>query len=124
MVDVISENVWKILACSYCGHALTKTPQDVTCSHCGLKYLHVSSGPLDLRLRKQKTYDLAFELNSPLLPESGFAFEPLKMNTAAQVDFTNVGVPRHLSREMMSFFPFKARALDHIPMNGVAASEI
>ncbi len=105
MPRTISHNVWKHLTCSSCGHSLEADNQGATCSGCGLVYPFTESGSLDLRLKRPKTYRDTFALGSPLLPEGGFPFEPLKANPAPEVDFSDLPIPRHLTREILSYFP-------------------
>jgi len=101
----ISATVWERLVCSDCGHALQKSPQGAQCPNCKLEYLYTSAGALDMRLQRPKTYPLQFQLGTPLLPDTGFDFGPLAMNPAAVVDYRRAEVPRHLTHELLSYFP-------------------
>ncbi len=114
--SIISSKIRKTLVCSYCGNDLSMTTVGCECSACHSKYSYTSSGSLDLRLKRRKTYSLEFELGVPLLPESSFAFEPLEMNAEPEVDFSDVTVPFHLSREILSYFP-KAQSADSLALD-------
>mgnify|MGYP005812641713 CR=1 FL=1 len=109
MSEVVSGRVWERLACSFCGHSLERSGSGARCPGCGLEYGYSRSGALDLRLKRPKKYPLDFELGTPLLPEGGFRFAPLEMNSAPEVDYRQAQAPRHLTREMLSYFP-RARA--------------
>jgi len=58
-----------------------------------------------LRLKKNKKYNLAFELGDPSLPTDSAKFRPLQNNPAPEVDLSGLRVPRHLTREILSYFP-------------------
>jgi len=105
MANPLSNRVWNQLACSYCGGSLKRSESGADCSNCGLSYPYAASGSLDLRLKKPRQYSLDFELGTPLLPETGFDFVPLKAIENPAVDFSNVVVPRHLTSEILSYFP-------------------
>jgi hypothetical protein len=105
MTVSISSNIFNILSCSYCGHDLKKTDNGVECSNCTINYQYTDSGHLDLRLKKCKKTNLEFEIGTPLLPDNGFQFEPLTISANPEVDFYNIDIPWHLSKEMMSYFP-------------------
>jgi SAM-dependent methyltransferase len=105
MPERLSDNVWKHLICSSCGHSLEAESRGAFCRSCGLIYSYTESGSLDLRLQRPKTFTDNFELGTPLLPEGGFPFEPLQPNPDPQVDFSGVQTPRHLTKETLSYFP-------------------
>jgi SAM-dependent methyltransferase len=116
MVKHLSNNVRQYLSCSYCGRELEMTKEGAKCSGCGSKYKYSNSGALDLRLQFPKKYPLDFELGSSLLPSQGFPFDPLQINPASEVDFSNIGTPRHLTREIISYFP-KAKSPDSLMLD-------
>ncbi len=58
-----------------------------------------------MRLNRPKQYQLEFEVGSAPSPQADFQSVPLVMNAEPEVDFSHVRVPRHLSREIMSYFP-------------------
>lgn len=98
-------NTKDVLLCPQCMGPLTFLECEVTCADCKSCYKLTSSGALDLRLQKKKMYQYEFDLGVPLLPESGFHFDLLPLNSKPEVDFYNVDVPHHLSKEIMSYFP-------------------
>jgi len=116
MISSISSQVWKILMCSYCGNELGKTSQGVECPNCGLKYQYTDSGSLDLRLKKDKKYNLEFNLETHLNSGNVLQVEPLEINIKPEVDFANMRVPRHLTKEVMSYFP-KAKSLESLMLD-------
>lgn len=101
----LSTNIWNILTCSYCGTKLEKTNDGADCPSCGSKYGYSKSGSLDLRLNQPKKHPAEFELGTPLLPASGFQFDPLQANPAPQVNFSGMEIHRHLSKQILSYFP-------------------
>jgi SAM-dependent methyltransferase len=46
-----------------------------------------------------------FEIGSELLPAGGFPFDPLVINPNPSVDFSSITIPRHMTRELLSYFP-------------------
>jgi SAM-dependent methyltransferase len=116
MSPLLSSNLWNILTCSYCGHELVRTNSGAGCSNCNLEYEYSDSGSLDLRLRKPKKIGLEFELGIPLLSGNGFQVEPLIKNSKPEVDFTNTNVPRHLTKEILSYFP-RAKSSDNFMLD-------
>ena len=107
----ISEQIWEILACPYCGNCLLRTGTGARCPNCHEEYAYSNEGQLDFRLRRKKLYQLRFELGTNLPMEKNFEFKPLKECDSPQVDFTTIKVPRHLTEELMSYFP-KAKGND------------
>jgi len=79
--------------------------QAAKCVKCHSQYEYSGSGILDLRLKREKEYEYNFTLGSSLLPESGFEFNKLQENNNPEVDFSGFDVPRHLSKEILSYFP-------------------
>ncbi|UCE40737.1 MAG: class I SAM-dependent methyltransferase [Candidatus Aminicenantes bacterium] len=100
-----SENVWNTLACPHCSGPVEQTKTGAFCPTCDTGYGYTETGALDLRLKEHKKYVLEFMLNEPLLPESGFNFRPLSPNPKPEVDFSSLGVPHHLTKELMSYIP-------------------
>lgn len=105
MKATLSNNIWNILACSYCGAGLEKTDDGAGCPACGSKYGYSKDGSLDLRLNRPRKYPAEFELGTPLLPPGGFQFDVLQANPSPQVDFSGIKIHRHLSRQILSYFP-------------------
>lgn len=109
MVDLVSANVRACLQCPQCGSVLRETPDGLDCTGCALAYPRLPRGAVDLRLRQPRSYDLTFQLGSPFPSRGSPAIEPLKMNPSAEVNFTGVDVPYHMTAELRSHVP-KARA--------------
>ncbi|MFH1185424.1 MAG: class I SAM-dependent methyltransferase [Chloroflexota bacterium] len=105
MVESISSEVWSALRCVECGHRLHRRGGGATCVSCGASYPYTEHGSLDLRLTKPKAYPVEFRLGEAPLSEHSFRSEPLKRNPSPEVDFSGVAVPRHLTGELLSFFP-------------------
>lgn len=101
----ISDSVWNVLVCPNCGESLHNLKQCITCSRCQSHYEYSNLGALDLRLQQQKKIQYEVKLGTSLLPKSGFDFSILPKNSTPEVNFSNFDVPRHLSKEMMSYFP-------------------
>jgi len=111
-----SNNTWRILACPYCTNTLEKTNEGAICHYCHTEYDYADSGALDLRLKKPKMYHLEFEMETPLLLKSGFVFEPLSENPTPEVDFHEAHIPRHLTKELISYFP-RAKGKDSLMLD-------
>lgn len=107
MRDDLSDNVWRVLSCSYCGAALEKTSAAALCSACESTYPRLPSGALDMRLAKPRKLALDFEIGAEL-PSHRIQFEALRVNARPEVDLSGVDVPWHLTAELLSYFP-KAR---------------
>jgi len=105
MTHQISDSVWKILICPNCEKSLEKTYEGCVCNNCQSSYQCTDSGSLDLRLQRPKKFQYEFELETPLIPESGFTFSVLSANIAPEVDFRNFEIPSRLPRDIMSYFP-------------------
>ena len=105
MPQQYSNNVWKILVCPYCGYALEKADRGASCHHCKAEYGYIDSGVLDLRLQRLKKYHFEFAIGKQLFEEPGFDFRPLSPNLSPEVDFSDVRIPHHLSKNLMSYFP-------------------
>lgn len=116
MTSGISSNVWNTLACSYCGEALGDFLCAPQCTSCGLEYQYTAAGALDLRLKKPRKYGLEFKLGVPHIGASDLQIEPLRANSKPEVDFANMSVPHHMTRELMSYFP-KAKAPDSLMLD-------
>jgi SAM-dependent methyltransferase len=114
--SAISSDIWKVLTCSYCGDKLERTNTGAECHNCGLEYPYTLSGSLDLRLRKRRKYGLEFELGTSLPTDIGSEIEPLRRNTKPEVDFSDMRVPRHLSKDILSYFP-KAKSPDSLMLD-------
>ena len=116
MTSTISNSLSAILICPKCVSALNVSHQGAKCGQCNLLYKFRESGSLDLRLQQEKRTQYEFSLGTPLIPEAGFEFSVLPMNNSPAVEFSNVDVPRHLTRELMSYIP-KASSADSLMLD-------
>lgn len=116
MRNNLSNRIWGILACPYCGSFLSRINNGAQCHNCHEEYVYTNEAQLDPRLRKKKAYQLQFELGTTLLSEKNFDFKILQKNTSSQLDFAKIKVPWHLSEELMSYFP-KAKENDSIMLD-------
>jgi SAM-dependent methyltransferase len=99
------EHIWNHLVCPNCRHRLRPNGEEGTrCAQCGSLYTHSASGALDLRLQTPKTVELQFELGTQL-DWTKQTFVPLRPHPAPEVDFSEPGVPFHLSPELMTYIP-------------------
>lgn len=105
MTPPVSSNVWKTLTCSYCGKGLNQTVAGADCPGCGLQYQYTGAGALDLRLKKARKYDLEVEIGTPPFSDDSLQIEPMKAAANPPVDFGDMGVPTHMTKELMSYFP-------------------
>lgn len=71
---------------------------------------------MDLRLQREKTYPYEFVLGKPLQAESNCEFRTLPEKSDAEVDFSGIAVPHHLTKELLSHFP-KAKAKDSMMLD-------
>jgi SAM-dependent methyltransferase len=116
MVEAISSAVWSALRCPECGNRLVKSDNGAECPACGQSYPYTEYGSLDLRLRQPKKYPLEFELGNARLSGLNFPSDPLAKNPEPAVDFSGIQVPRHLTKELLSFFP-KARSASSLMLD-------
>lgn len=68
------------------------------------------NGRFDFRLKRPKNYSVGFVVGKGLSTE-GIDLRPIGMNPDADVDYSKISVPNHLSREVLSYFP-KAKNAD------------
>jgi SAM-dependent methyltransferase len=103
----IGPEIQEVIVCPQC----REKPAWITggrfqCRRCNAGYEWTEAGSLDLRLKAVKNVSLAFEVGSGAVRLEDFPVcDPLPLNPAAQLDFSAVAVPLHLSRELMSYFP-------------------
>jgi SAM-dependent methyltransferase len=100
-----SPQLMSVLCCPFCGGPLAPTMNGVFCERCATSYEYTDSGSLDLRLKRRKSYRLDFDLGTPLLPASEVHFKPLVVNSRPEVDYSKSSIPRHLTKELLSYFP-------------------
>lgn len=107
---------WAIAACPACGGSLSAAGNGASCTNCSEHYPAHRGDGLDLRLRTPRRVVLEFEIGAPLFAGEPPNFSPLAMNPQAEVDFTGMRLPKHLSPEMASYVPAprhsSARCLD------------
>lgn len=101
-----SSNIRDILVCPYCSHPdLRSENEGVVCTNCHTVYDMPRVGQLDFRLKEQKKYRIDFEVGTPFLNEGQLECKPLSFNPSVEVDYSKLTVPRHLSKEILSYFP-------------------
>ncbi|MFT3894038.1 MAG: class I SAM-dependent methyltransferase [Anaerolineales bacterium] len=100
-----SEVVWQVLRCSNCGSHLEQAENGAICAICEAYYEYSSSGSLNLHLQQTKRYQLDFDIVPSASPANEFDFVPLEENPHPEVNFNGQQIPRHLTREMLSYFP-------------------
>lgn len=93
------------LVCPACRAGLEDVAAGLRCTACGAVYPPAPGGGPDLRLRGEVTRSLEFPLGTPPLREEEMECVPLEANPAPAVELGGVPVPRHLTREMISWFP-------------------
>lgn len=111
-----SEKIWQILNCPDCRGQLESVTEGARCTVCGLVYCYTLSGALDLRLARNKSVQIEFELALNALPPTGVNFRPLSMNPNPEVDFSGVKAPPNVSRKEMSYIP-KAKSSDSLMLD-------
>lgn len=98
--------VEEILVCPKCQNNLLKNSScNFTCQTCHEVYSITKSGSLDLRLKSEKNVTSKVILGNPLRLPSHLPSNFLAVNSTPQNDFTEINLPRHLSRGLLSYFP-------------------
>jgi len=105
MRKTISDRIYNILACPYCGSNLESVNDGVKCFKCQEEFKKINKKQLDFRLRKKKSYQLQFNIGKNPDINKDINIEVLKKNTFPQVDYSNIKVPSHLTKELISYFP-------------------
>lgn len=103
------------LACPQCGSRLLGSGTAALCSGCQTHFPPSVDGNLDLRLRKPKRVSCSFELGTPLTPDT-FVFQPLEPAQTAQVDYSGIKTPWHLTRAILSHIP-RAKSGDSVALD-------
>lgn len=101
----IPDYVRDILRCPCCGSALSDAACSLRCESCEVVYQASEHGQLDLRLRTPKQCMLTIQLNESLDGEHVVDLRPLQRNPVPAVDFSDIAIPRHMTRSLLSFFP-------------------
>lgn len=105
MTNKLSDTVRNILVCPYCGSSLNNINEGMICRTCKSQFKLTKKGALDFRLQQPKTYHYDFTLGTSLLPKTMFDFGLLPLNINPEVNFSNIDVPHHLSKSILSYFP-------------------
>lgn len=116
MAPALSDTVRNVLFCPACRSSLTWEPAGSRCSGCGAVYLYTEQGTLDFRLKNTRPVTLTFNLGTRVPDAVGIDFKPLRKNHSAEIDYACVSVPRHLTEELLSYFP-RARAADSLMLD-------
>jgi SAM-dependent methyltransferase len=100
----VSENLQKVLACSYCNGKL-QSEGSFLCNDCETTFPLSPTGQPDFRLTKERRYITSTEIGKPSnIPEDSF-FSPIETDEKAEVDFSGVKMPKHLFSELASYIP-------------------
>lgn len=111
-----SNNLWNVLVCPYCKQKLKRTKMGGWCNNCQATYHYTDSGAIDLRPNRFQKIQHEYQLGVPLFSETGFSFDVLHENNSPEVDYSNIHVPQHLSKQLMSYFP-KAKREDSLMLD-------
>ena len=93
-----------LLACPQCLSRLTPASSGLRCEGCSTDYPRTTTGSLDLRLQRQKSQAIEFDVPGPSVP-NGFRFGRLEFAKRPEVDYSTTQTPWHLTRELLSYFP-------------------
>ena len=105
MNNTSSNKLYEIIICPSCRSNLTLGEESLFCNNCELEYPNNNKGNIDLRLKTKKTVNHSFKLGKSLIPEDGFDFTRLPINKDPEVDYSNISLPKHLTRKLLSYFP-------------------
>ena len=100
-----SAHLTRVLACPYCHSRLKPFNHGLCCESCSVEFESDNYGRLDFRLTCPKTVIHSFEIGNGLVPDEDCYFGKLGPSPIPNVDFSGLDVPRHLSRELLSYFP-------------------
>lgn len=98
----VPPEVEAVLACPACRTPIATPPS--SCDGCGATYQRSPGGALDLRPDALDDIEIVLRTRDPL-PVDDVSFAPLEPCPSPQVDFSGVDLPRHLTSEMVSWFP-------------------
>ena len=105
VLNSIEEQCGGVLACPYCGVELNVMERGVYCQRCDEEYLLDHRQRLDLRLKRPKTIEHKFEVGKAFVPDNDCYFGKLIPNPTPEVDFSGLDAPRHLSHDLLGYFP-------------------
>jgi len=108
--------LWQTMVCPYCSRAVIETDQGALCRQCNTVYPYTQNGAIDFRLQRVKSYPFEFQIGAPLPTENNFRFRPLPQNPYPAVDFADNRIPKHLSKELLDFFP-RAQGQDSLALD-------
>lgn len=111
----VPQSVLLALACPQCAASLIRADGAFRCTGCDTVFDDSPHGAIDLRLRKPKRYALDVQLGRDLL-HGDFEFAPLRANPTPEVDYSGVEIPRHLTKELLTYFP-RARSPQSIALD-------
>lgn len=114
MSDKVSKSVWDILVCPDCRSPLKQTDGGAVCDACKFRYASTKAGGLDCRLKKPVIRQSDIVIGDAL--EVSCEISQLTPKSNPEVDFSEIDVPFHLTREMMSYFP-KAKMDDSLMLD-------
>ena len=118
MIHQYSDNLCKILICPFCDASLASiTNEGAVCEGCHAIYRYSKSGPLDLRLNKPKIYQYNFHIDNQASREANLTqFNLLEIPSSPEVDYSDIPIPSHLSKQIVSHFP-KAKSKDSLALD-------
>jgi SAM-dependent methyltransferase len=120
--NIISDKLWNILRCPYCLGIIQNKGRLCECQQCGENYRVSNEGQPDLRLTKNKTYNLNIEINRTLDYEydlhisDNYWLIPFTPNMHPAVNFREVRIPARLNIAQLSHFP-KAKTKNDLMLN-------
>jgi SAM-dependent methyltransferase len=98
-----SQSLQHMFVCPYSLGPLTFTTDKAISQTTNDEY-PIVNGQVDFRLRRPKKVSIDFTVGTMINTE-GVDMRPIGMNPKADVDFSVMNVPHHLSREVLSYFP-------------------
>jgi SAM-dependent methyltransferase len=97
------QEIVKIMQCPQCSSTkLSFQDSSVVCELCSIQY-PVLNNQLDMRLQKPKRYVLDFVIGEE--PDNSFQYTLLKENPNSKIVMNGLGIPHHLTKELISYFP-------------------
>jgi len=97
------EKIKHILLCPQCHcRDLVFYEDELKCNSCFTSF-PVKHNQLDLRLQQRKKVEVTFNVGQDFIID--YPFYPLAYNEMQKVNFEGVKVPKHLTKELMSYFP-------------------
>lgn len=114
----VSGLVWYSLVCPICRHKIEDVNSICKCPLCEVEYGHTSSGALDLRPKSSTKFSLDFQIGPQPFdssPSNG-VLKLLRCNPIMEIAPPRSELPRHFTRELISWFP-KARNQDNLALD-------